>query len=131
MFWKALWNTFYYAAVSVPLSSRGDLGSDGKVNWRSTPGTPYVPTPLVLGDRLYSTQRNEAVLHTDTKLLPRARRAWAAWNYHVLKEDHAPVALTYNMNILQSLKARETFCVTLNHGAESEFLRQQFSQRAL
>ena len=59
-------------------------------------------------------QENEAVLHTDTSLLPRARRAWAAWNYHVLREPGARVALTYNMNILQSLNSRTTFCVTLN-----------------
>lgn len=26
-------------------------------------------------------QRNRAVLHTDASVLPRARRAWAAWNY--------------------------------------------------
>jgi len=72
-------------------------------------------TPLereVLGAIPY--QQNEAVLHTDASLLPRARRAWAAWNYHVLREPGGPVALTYNMNILQRLPARETFCVTLN-----------------
>lgn len=59
-------------------------------------------------------QENEVVLHTDTALLPRTRRAWAAWNYHVLREDTGRVALTYNMNILQGLKGRHTFCVTLN-----------------
>lgn len=58
-------------------------------------------------------QANEVVLHTDTRMLPRSRRAWAAWNYHVQREP-GPIALTYNMNILQSLSARETFCVTLN-----------------
>jgi predicted NAD/FAD-binding protein len=66
----------------------------------------------VLGAIRY--QENEAVLHTDTALLPRRRRAWAAWNYHVLPGHAGPVALTYNMNILQSLPARETYCVTLN-----------------
>jgi predicted NAD/FAD-binding protein len=59
-------------------------------------------------------QRNEAVLHTDTSLLPRRRLAWAAWNYHVLPEAGQRVALTYNMNILQGLHSRHTFCVTLN-----------------
>ena len=61
-------------------------------------------------------QRNEAVLHTDTSLLPRRRLAWAAWNYHVLSERGQRVALTYNMNILQGLQSRHTFCVTLNRG---------------
>ncbi|MBM3343861.1 MAG: FAD-dependent oxidoreductase [Betaproteobacteria bacterium] len=69
----------------------------------------------VLGAIAY--QRNEAVLHTDTALLPRARRAWAAWNYHV-GPDRGAATLTYNMNILQTLKSRHTFCVTLNRSAD-------------
>ncbi|MEO6929729.1 MAG: FAD-dependent oxidoreductase, partial [Casimicrobiaceae bacterium] len=59
-------------------------------------------------------QRNEAVLHTDTRLLPRSRRAWAAWNYHVPEVPAQRVALTYNMNVLQSLDAPQPFLVTLN-----------------
>jgi len=59
-------------------------------------------------------QRNEALLHTDTSLLPRRRRAWAAWNYHRLPSHRAGVALTYDMNVLQNLRSRHTFCVTLN-----------------
>jgi predicted NAD/FAD-binding protein len=73
------------------------------------------PAPVereVLGAIRY--QENEAVLHTDTRLLPRARRAWAAWNYHVPPVSMDRVALTYNMNILQRLDAPETLCVTLN-----------------
>jgi len=60
-------------------------------------------------------QRNEAVLHTDARLLPKLKRAWAAWNYHVPAVHRSQVALTYNMNILQSLEAPEPFLVTLNH----------------
>jgi predicted NAD/FAD-binding protein len=60
-------------------------------------------------------QQNEAVLHTDASLMPRRRLAWAAWNYHLLSRDQARVALTYNMNILQSLDAPCQFCVTLNN----------------
>ncbi|MFT5520956.1 MAG: putative NAD/FAD-binding protein [Enterobacterales bacterium] len=58
---------------------------------------------------------NEAVLHTDDSVLPNRKLAWAAWNYHLLKEQKKQVALTYNMNILQSLKSQHTFCVTLNN----------------
>lgn len=59
-------------------------------------------------------QENEAVLHTDTRLLPRRKLAWAAWNYHLAAQPQTRVAVTYNMNILQSLDAPVTFCVTLN-----------------
>jgi predicted NAD/FAD-binding protein len=62
-------------------------------------------------------QRNEALLHTDTSLLPRRRRAWAAWNYHRLPNTQAGVALTYDMNVLQNLRSGHTFCVTLNAGS--------------
>jgi predicted NAD/FAD-binding protein len=62
-------------------------------------------------------QHNEALLHTDTALLPRRRRAWAAWNYHRLENRRAGVALTYDMNALQGLSSRHTFCVTLNASA--------------
>ncbi len=62
-------------------------------------------------------QENVAVLHTDVNLLPRSRRAWAAWNYHVLPQAGARVALTYNMNILQGLRADPPLLVTLNHEA--------------
>jgi predicted NAD/FAD-binding protein len=60
-------------------------------------------------------QKNEVVLHTDTSVLPKARRAWASWNYHVRREESAPATVTYNMNKLQTLEATETYCVTLNN----------------
>jgi outer membrane protein assembly factor BamB len=48
--------------VAVPLDSKGDLGTDGKTLWRISKGTPYCPSPLLLGDRLYLTQANQALL---------------------------------------------------------------------
>jgi predicted NAD/FAD-binding protein len=60
-------------------------------------------------------QRNEAVLHTDRRMLPRRRRAWASWNYHLLDEPSSTSTVTYHMNRLQSLRAEREFCVTLNH----------------
>jgi predicted NAD/FAD-binding protein len=59
-------------------------------------------------------QRNEAVLHTDVRLLPRRRRAWASWNYHLTREPAGRTTVTYHMNRLQSLRAEQEFCVTLN-----------------
>jgi uncharacterized protein len=61
-------------------------------------------------------QQNDAVLHTDVRMLPTRRRAWAAWNYHVLGQPTRRVALTYNMNILQGLRSPAPFLVTLNRG---------------
>jgi predicted NAD/FAD-binding protein len=78
-------------------------------------------------------QANEAALHTDESLLPRTRRAWAAWNAHVLGPGQ-PVALTYNMNILQGLASRHTFCVTLNRTqdiAPSKILRRMVYRHPL
>ncbi len=60
-------------------------------------------------------QRNEAVLHTDARMLPRRRRAWASWNYHLLAEPKPLTTVTYHMNRLQSLRAEQELCVTLNH----------------
>ena len=59
-------------------------------------------------------QENDVVLHTDTRLLPQRRLAWAAWNYHLPAQPRDRVAVTYNMNMLQGLEAPQTFCVTLN-----------------
>ena len=67
----------------------------------------------VLGAIKY--QPNEVLLHTDQRVLPKRKRAWAAWNYHLLDADQGQVPVTYNMNILQGLDSLEQFCVTLNN----------------
>jgi uncharacterized protein len=59
-------------------------------------------------------QRNEAVLHTDSSLLPRRRGARAAWNFHLLREPKPQSTVTYYMNHLQRLRTDRDFCVTLN-----------------
>ena len=73
------------------------------------------PSPVereVLGAIPY--QANSAVLHTDISLLPRNRRAWASWNYLVSAESSENATVTYNMNILQHIRSRHVFCVSLN-----------------
>lgn len=62
-------------------------------------------------------QPNDAVLHTDAALMPRRRRAWAAWNYRVAGHDAERAMVTYHMNALQGLHAPVPFCVTLNDTA--------------
>jgi predicted NAD/FAD-binding protein len=66
----------------------------------------------VLGAIRY--QRNDVALHTDISVLPRRRRAWAAWNYHVVDSASERVAVTYHMNILQRLGTRTPLLVSLN-----------------
>ncbi|OXY81968.1 NAD(P)/FAD-dependent oxidoreductase [Oceanimonas doudoroffii] len=66
----------------------------------------------VLGGLAY--RDNEVVLHTDTRLLPAERRAWASWNYYLEGGEQALPAVTYNMNILQGIESDDTLCVTLN-----------------
>jgi predicted NAD/FAD-binding protein len=63
-------------------------------------------------------QANEALLHTDVRLMPRRPLAWAAWNYHLPALPTDRVAVTYNMNILQSLDAGEQFLLTLNRSGD-------------
>lgn len=59
-------------------------------------------------------QRNEATVHTDASVLPRRRRAWASWNYHVPADRSQPVRVTYDMSRLQGLETPEPVLVTLN-----------------
>jgi predicted NAD/FAD-binding protein len=70
----------------------------------------------ILGAITY--QANDAVLHTDTRLMPRRTLAWAAWNYHLPALRNERVTVTYNMNILQSLEAPVQFLLTLNRSAD-------------
>lgn len=62
----------------------------------------------------FSYQRNEALLHTDESLMPRRRRAWASWNYHVTDPQTELPTVTYWMNNLQSLPGSTQYLLTLN-----------------
>ena len=69
----------------------------------------------VLGAIRY--QRNRAVLHTDAGLLPRSRKAWAAWNYERapdLAREQGAVCLHYLINRLQPLPWQAPVVVSLN-----------------
>jgi len=73
------------------------------------------PTPAereTLGAIPY--QENLTMLHTDTRILPDRRSIWSSWNYCIPREQLNRAVITYDMSILQSLRAPEEFCVTLN-----------------
>lgn len=62
----------------------------------------------------FSYRPNDVILHTDTSVLPKSKLGTAAWNYYLPKSMNERLALTYNMNILQTIKSPETFLVSLN-----------------
>jgi predicted NAD/FAD-binding protein len=59
-------------------------------------------------------QDNHVCLHTDTRVLPNRKPAWASWNYRIPANDLDPVSVSYNMNRLQALDVTTTYCVSLN-----------------
>lgn len=89
----------------------------------------HAPTSLAVLDatpqerevlQAFRYQENRAVLHTDTRLLPRRKKVWSAWNY--LSSGHAqqdqPVAVSYLLNQLQALPFAQPVIVTLNPTVE-------------
>ncbi len=66
----------------------------------------------VLGAIRY--QANRAILHTDERLLPHNRRAWASWNYHRLADRPDLATLTYRLRSLQGINSAHEILVTLN-----------------
>ncbi len=72
--------------VAIALDSKGDLGLDGPTVWRINKGTPYVPSPVLIGQRLYYTQANTPMysvldIKTGKTLLDRERLPGAASFY--------------------------------------------------
>lgn len=136
----------YVEAILAPLTGRIRLGQpidkvvrhgDG-VELRPTDGGPETFDHVVLathGDQALRLlgdpseaerdilgairyQPNRATLHTDARLLPRSRRAWASWNYHRPVVGGGLATVTYLMNRLQGLDTTTPVLVTLNREAE-------------
>lgn len=79
--------------------------------------TPTDKESEILGALPY--QMNQVVLHTDERLMPKKKLAWAAWNYHIPQRANDCAMVTYNMNILQNFDdAPKTLLVTLNRSQE-------------
>lgn len=75
---------------------------------------PSAAEQRLLGAFRYA--RNEAYLHTDIRLMPRRRRAWASWNFleRGAADEHRALCVSYWMNRLQPLATRQQWFVTLN-----------------
>ena len=73
---------------------------------------PSADETSVLGAMRF--QDNHTVLHTDARMLPTRRAAWAAWNAYVPAEPEAHCTVSYCMNLLQSIDSPDPFIVTLN-----------------
>lgn len=91
----------------------------------------HAPQSLALLDRTdaderailsrFRTQPNRMVLHSDRRLMPRRRSAWASWNYVTHERrphPERPISLSYWMNRLQNLTTPEPMIVTLNPEVE-------------
>lgn len=70
----------------------------------------------ILGNLPY--QENETVLHTDASILPKNKKAWAAWNAYIPANKTDACTVSYCMNILQSVQSKDPFVVTLNRTAD-------------
>ncbi len=55
--------------------------------------------------------KNKVYLHSDERLMPKNRKAWASWNY---LENKSQLSVTYWMNLLQDIKTSKNFFVSLN-----------------
>ncbi len=64
---------------------------------------------------VFKYQPNEAVLHTDTQLMPHKKQAWASWNVHLDDQNYQGACLSYWMNQLQPLNTTTNYFVTLNY----------------
>ena len=69
----------------------------------------------ILGAMTY--QANDTVLHTDASVLPRQRKAWAAWNAWLPRNPDEACTVSYCMNLLQGIESAEPFVVSLNRTA--------------
>lgn len=64
----------------------------------------------------FAYQKNYVVAHSDMSLMPKRKRAWAAWNFCDVVDGNSEheMSLTYNMNLLNGIPTRCPVFVTIN-----------------
>jgi predicted NAD/FAD-binding protein len=63
---------------------------------------------------------NDVLLHEDEAVMPRRRRTWSSWNYHLDDGAHPGASVTYWMNRLQRLPTPRPLFVSLNRDGVRE-----------
>ena len=63
----------------------------------------------------FKYEKNQAVLHTDSSVMPPLKKIWSSWNYKIKKTDsNFRSSTTYYMNSLQNLKTKNHYFVSIN-----------------
>lgn len=67
----------------------------------------------------FKYQYNKAVLHTDSRIMPKTKLAWASWNYRIKEENGVLAPSTiYWMNSLQQVSEKQDYFVSINPHAD-------------
>jgi predicted NAD/FAD-binding protein len=89
-----------------------------------------IKSPSVLQKELLSKfkyQENVALLHTDSTVMPKERRAWSSWNYIIDNEKSGKTFTVYYMNMLQHVSEKVDYFVNINgeeHVDKSKILKR-------
>lgn len=75
-------------------------------------GDPSADEQRILGAIPY--QKNHVVIHTDERVMPPHRNAWASWNARIPQQSSQRCTVTYWMNLLQGFESPAPVFVTLN-----------------
>ena len=62
----------------------------------------------------FSYKENTAYIHTDTRAMPKNKKAWCSWNSSIDEHNTKKNSITYWLNLLQNLKCKENIFLTLN-----------------
>lgn len=64
----------------------------------------------------FKYQANLATLHTDDRFMPRTKKCWAAWNYHIEFDKSGIIqpSTHYWMNLLQGVSKKTNYFVSIN-----------------
>ena len=88
----------------------------------------------------FSYKENIAYIHTDSRAMPKNKKAWCSWNSSIDDKDTKKNSISYWLNLLQNLKCEEDIFLTLNPYFEIDkskilkkvsFTHPYYDQRAL